>query len=342
MPTLALLDQWAVTVQLDLGIAESEIATYSGEGKAEAPRVANIFVVNSARGLLESLSASGRWMLVVDECHRLGSPENARALRGTFVATLGVSATPERQFDDGFSGYVRPKLGPVIYEYGYADARRDGVIAPFEVHNIKFSLTASEQRKYDALTRRIARHTRGKTAKAEPNQNSGVLEALLRQRARVSIGARWRIPTAIAALRNRKGKAIVFHERIEAAEEIAGILDKGDRRPTTYHSKIYGPTRRERLRLFRVGAYDTLVTCRALDEGLNVPDASLALLVASTSSRRQRIQRLGRVLRVGANKRAVVLTLYATPSEEKQLVEEEGRLADVAQVRWYNAKPAHG
>jgi len=343
VPTIALLDQWCVAAQLDLGLVEGDVAAYSGEGQAQRPGIANIFVVNTARSELSSVVSSGRWMLVVDECHRVGSRENARALDGTYFAALGVSATPERQFDDGFNLYIKPRLGRVIYEYDYSAAKRDGVIAPFEVHNIRFALTTEEKKKYDTLSARIAKHIRSHESRGEEVRTSPLLQALLRYRARVSLSARWRIPTALAALRSRKGKAIVFHERIEAAEEIAAILDKGDRRVTTYHSKIYGPSRRERLRLFRLGVFDTLVTCRSLDEGLNVPDASLAVIVASTRSRRQRIQRLGRVLRVtDEHKRAVVVTLYATPPEERQLQLEEEQLTDVADVRWYNAKAIGG
>lgn len=343
VPTLALLDQWVVALQLDLGLPEADTATYSGEGKADTPRLGNVLVINTARELLASVVQSGRWMLVVDECHRAGSAENARALEGEFVAVLGLSATPERQFDDGFARFIEPRLGPVIFEYDYASARIDGVIAPFEVHNIRFPLTEAEQERYDAVTRRIRRYARYAGEDRGSKESSPMVEALLRQRARVSIAAQWRIPTAIAALRGLTGKAIVFHERIAAAEEIAAVLNKGDRRPTTYHSKIYGPTRRERLRLFRLGVYDTLVTCRSLDEGLNVPDASIAVIVASTSSRRQRIQRLGRVLRVAdAAKRAIVVTLYATPVEERHLRLEEARLVDVAAVRWYEAAGING
>jgi superfamily II DNA or RNA helicase len=338
VPTLALLDQWIVALQCDLGLPAADIAAFSGDSKPPAPALANVIVLNSARDLTARLTNEGRWMLVVDECHRVGSPENARALRGSFAAVLGLSATPERQYDDGFAQYVVPVLGQIIFRYTYADARRDGVIAAFQLHNIKFDLTSSEAERYEALTVRVrraaqmARESQDESAKRR-------LYLLLRRRATISMTAHWRIPTALTALRAQNGKAIVFHERIASAEVLTTLINQGNRRATSYHSQIYGPTRREHLRQFRLGVYDTLVTCRALDEGLNVPDARVALIVASTSSIRQRIQRLGRVLRpADPEKQAAVITLYATEAEQRQLQEEQSVLADVGKVIWYTAR----
>jgi superfamily II DNA or RNA helicase len=78
-----------------------------------------------------------------------------------------------------------------------------------------------------------------------------------------------------------------------------------------------------------------LVTCRALDEGINVPDASLAVIVASTASTRQRIQRLGRVLRPSAGKQhADIFTIYCSEPEAERLRQEEAGLEGVKMVEW--------
>ena len=66
------------------------------------------------------------------------------------------------------------------------------------------------------------------------------------------------------------------------------------------------------------------ITCRALDEGFNVPETEVGIIAASTATRRQRIQRLGRVLRpVKGKETAVVYSLVATEPEIKRLREEE-------------------
>ena len=88
--------------------------------------------------------------------------------------------------------------------------------------------------------------------------------------------------------------------------------------------------------MFKAGEFDILVTCRALDEGLNVPNANAAVVGASTRSTRQRIQRLGRVLRVAPEKgHADVATIFATDHERNSLQREAESLADVAETRWY-------
>ena len=79
---------------------------------------------------------------------------------------------------------------------------------------------------------------------------------------------------------------------IEVAIQCAWCLDRRGERVSIYHSHLAPTIRRRNLELFKLGHVSTLVTCRALDEGLNVPDASVAIIAASTRSTRQRIQRL--------------------------------------------------
>ena len=81
--------------------------------------------------------------------------------------------------------------------------------------------------------------------------------------------------------------------------------------------------------------FDILITCRALDEGINVPETAVAIIASSTASMRQRIQRLGRVLRPAKDKsEATIYTFYATDVEEHRLKEEAQRLAELTTVTW--------
>jgi superfamily II DNA or RNA helicase len=105
-----------------------------------------------------------------------------------------------------------------------------------------------------------------------------------------------------------------------------------------YHSKMTMRDRVAMLTAYRKGAVDVLVTCRALDEGFNVPETESGIIAASTATRRQRIQRLGRVLRPSANKGgAVIFTLVASTPEIGRLREEELALEGVADVEWGRA-----
>jgi superfamily II DNA or RNA helicase len=87
--------------------------------------------------------------------------------------------------------------------------------------------------------------------------------------------------------------------------------------------------------MFRKGVVDVLVTCRALDEGANIPETQLAIVAAATASQRQRIQRLGRVLRPAVGKsRATVFTLFATEVEKRRLEEEQANLDEFVDISW--------
>jgi superfamily II DNA or RNA helicase len=94
--------------------------------------------------------------------------------------------------------------------------------------------------------------------------------------------------------------------------------------------------------MFRKGISNVLVTCRALDEGLNVPETEVAIISSATSSDRQRIQRLGRVLRPSKGKdSATVYTLFATEIEKKRLQDEAELMPDLINTRWQAVQVAN-
>jgi superfamily II DNA or RNA helicase len=343
VPTITLLDQWVVSLQEDFGVPESDIACFSSQEKSPRPGRINILVINTGRTLVKKLAASHTCFLIVDECHRAGSPENAKALAGTFAAALGLSATPVREYDDGFQKYVVPALGPVIFEYDYVQAFNDKVITPFDLINVHVDFLPSEKTEYDKLTRRAALLFKRAKLDAEADHK---LKRVLQMRAGVSAQARMRIPVAAKIAEEHRGvRTIVFHERINAATTLYEILKKRNHSVCLYHSRLSPSWRRDNLRLFRQGVFDVLVSCRALDEGMNVPETAVAVIASSTASQRQRIQRLGRVLRPARGKdKAVIYTLFATKHEENRLQNEASRLEGVASIGWATGsrEPKHG
>jgi superfamily II DNA or RNA helicase len=337
VPTVALLDQWVVALQDDFGVVLEDIATYSGEGRPARPARFNLMVLNTARTEAPALAALGTNFLIVDECHRVGSPENSRCLAGDHAATLGLSATPRREYDDAFDSIVEPALGPVIYEYGYDEARHDEVIANFELVNVKVDMSSDEQARYEQLSRQLAILVR-RFHDGEDLEHR--IKKVLRDRASVSANAAARIPVAVRlAMKSPKERVLIFHESIRPANRIVQLLRERGQRAAAYHSNIGPDVRRDNLRMFRRGQLDALVSCRALDEGVNVPEASVAIVASSTASGRQRIQRLGRVLRPATGKsKAVIYTLYATKVEEDRLRDESERLESVDRVTWLTAQ----
>ena len=77
------------------------------------------------------------------------------------------------------------------------------------------------------------------------------------------------------------------------------------------------------------------MTCKALDEGLNVPNTEVGIIIASTRSNRQRIQRMGRILRISEGKDiGIIISLY-TESDEDSLKKEAGELEEVSEIKWF-------
>jgi len=335
VPTVALLDQWIIELCYTMNVAHESIAIYSNGKKPKEIKRFNIMVVNTARKEAPIISKKTSCMLIVDECHRVASPANAKCLHGSYIASIGLSATPQREWDNLFEEVVQPKLGEIIIEYGYNEARRDNVISPFNLINVKAEMTDKEQNEYNRITKKIIMLTKRKNLGDDVETQ---LQKQLRRRSRQSLMVHARLPISVRLVEQNCGaRTIIFHEDIHSANIICNTLLKRNHRAALYHSGMGMSLRQDNLRMFRAGQVDILVTCRALDEGISVPDASIAIIAASTASTRQRIQRLGRVLRpANGKKEATIYTIYTSPPEETRLRNEAIKLVGAESVRWFS------
>lgn len=329
VPTVALADQWLVNFEVDLELGDDEIVMLTSSSTKEDLRTANVVVINSARRLDIPDSIKSGILFVVDECHRAGSEKNALALGGSWGATLGLSATPDRQYDDGSIRHLIPTLGQKIYSYSVAEALSDGVLSPFDLYNVEIPLLPEERTQFENISRQLA-------IAMGRGSDDDQIQMLLRRRAKLYNSAEYRIPVTVRIMNDNRGsRTLVFHESIDSATQIHDILREQNHSVALYHSRLSPSVRRENLKMFRLGLIDVLVTCRALDEGANIPETCLAVVAAATASQRQRIQRLGRVLRPSLGKeKAVIFTLYATEVEYRRLLEEQRLLEDYVSVNW--------
>ena len=337
VPTLALRDQWTLDIIEDLGVSRDEIYVHGVDRQLIPGNRIALMVINSARTHAEEITHGRKWMLIVDECHRAASMENRKALNGDWFATLGLSATPERQYDEWFEEILVPSIGTVIAEYDYVKAKRDGVIVDFELMNYEVPLTDEESDKINAVTRSIAIERNRMSRKGE--SESDRLLNLYMKRSRLSQRASNRVPLAIAVCDKFRGRRIlIFHEFTEVADQITRILDERGHRVASYHSNLGDQVRYDNLKMFRDGLLDILVTCRALDEGLNVPDTSVGIIVASTKSVRQRIQRMGRILRTSEGKEVGSIVTLFTHIEKIGLENEALELDEVSEIHWFGGE----
>jgi superfamily II DNA or RNA helicase len=326
-PTTALADQWAVSLMTDLNISKEDICVWPDEKEVE--KKFHVMVINTARIQLPKLVKSNDDIFVIaDEVHRYGSEENSKSFKEKFKFAVGLTATAQREFDDGLEQKLIPSFGPIIFQYSIINARKDEIIAPFELVNIEVPFQKDEQTEYDKLSSLIARSL------SQKNEERAKILAM--RRASVSKNAINKIPAAIALVqRESQQKILVFHESIKSAENIYEQLKTLGYRVGIYHSEIYGPVRRDFLKQYKEGYINILISCRALDEGVDIPDANVAIIVASTSSLRQRVQRLGRVIRKHPSKEfATIYTFYSTPKESNALIEEMKNLESITRTTW--------
>lgn len=325
-PTTVLLDQWLLALMDKLNVPRDEIAVYYGKEKdlIENKKIV-IYVVNSARtALAEHYKAHfhrDEIFLIADECHRYGSKENSKIFDLPLSYTLGLSATPERFGDMGFEKKIAPNLGEIIFSYTYNDALRDGVIPPYKLTRVKVRLTNDELDRYSEISEKISKLSKVLFAKYptlkecdqsdflkklgllyEETQDNLIIRytTLLNQRKEIIHLSRSKLSALKWLIENenlKEPKILVFHERIEVADEIFNFLKEKGFNVGIYHTGLSLADRIRNISDYRKGVTNVLVSCRALDEGFDVPESEVGIIVAGTSSVRQWIQRMGRILR---------------------------------------------
>ena len=203
VPRVSLLDQWKVSLISDFNVPEEEIALAGGGHKFTSPNLVNVMVAMSAAKIAPTILREGNWFLIVDECHRIASESNRETIQGTHFATLGLSATPEREYDDWFDEFVVPSLGEIVFKYSYADGVRDKIIVPFDVENVEVPLTDDESIGIEKFNRRLAiLFTQQK--EGIKNNNKAITRTLI-QRSQISKAAQSRIPTTIELAKRYAG-----------------------------------------------------------------------------------------------------------------------------------------
>lgn len=335
VPSIALLDQWYEGL-LD-SFASSEISLNGGGEHLEETSKITISTIDSVKNIIEKFNAS-QTLLIVDECHKIGTEKRGDTLTNNWHATLGLSATPERDYDDNFYIIIKKILGDIIFDYDYIDAREDEVIVNFKLLYAYAAMTQDEESEYKKFTKSIQR--RAATIGGN-NMNDYPLKMLIFNRARMVKNSKNRIPFGIELLQKYKRDSwIVFTENKKQAKEFNTIINKKGYKSAIYNTDLDSAEREENLNNFKSGNLNVLVSCTALDEGFDMPEADGAMILSASSSKRQRIQRMGRVLRITANKlNALIVTVYSSKTEYEKLREESNRYQlEGVPVKWQQMK----
>ena len=335
VPSIALLDQWYEGLQKTFG--DKDISLNGGGEHLEVISKITISTIDSVKNIIHKFDASNT-LLIVDECHKIGTEKRGETLTNNWHATLGLSATPERDYDDNFYIIIKKILGDIIFDYDYIDAREDEVIVNFKLLYAYAAMTEDEEEKYKKFTKSIQR--RAATIGGN-NMNDYPLKMLIFNRARMVKNSKNRIPFGVELLQKHKRDSwIVFTENKKQAKEFNKIINKKGYKSAIYNTDLDNAEREENLNNFKSGNLNVLVSCTALDEGFDMPEADGAMILSASSSKRQRIQRMGRVLRITANKEnALIVTVYSSKTEFDKLIEESNRYKlEGVPVKWQQMK----
>ncbi|MFC7214307.1 DEAD/DEAH box helicase family protein [Saliphagus sp. GCM10025334] len=272
-------------------------------------------------------------LLIADEVHHMGAPHLRKNLPRSIRARLGLSATPNRWYDDdGTEAIMNYFSNGVVFEFGLEEAIDRGYLCEYYYVPHIINLTDDESEGYLALSRAIGKrmgNVSGDIGDADLQEDEQ-LQQLLFKRARL-IGVAENKLSKLRSLVRRSGD--IHHTLVYCSDGQIQAEGEATIRQLNAVTELLGkelglkthkftyeedqPTRERLLQDFEDGVLDVLVAIRCLDEGVDVPATKTAFVLASSSNPRQFVQRRGRILRLHPSKDHAVIHdfIVAPPSE---------------------------
>jgi superfamily II DNA or RNA helicase len=339
VPSVDLQDQWADRFATFL--PKVRVARIGGRTAGD-PQTADvtIAVVNSALTYnLGDLSPDS--LLVADEVHRYGAEQFQYALRANYRRRLGLTATLERSGDDAVEEVLAPYFGGSILQVGFDRAIREGVVAPFRLVMAPIRLSVDEQAEYDGLSRQISNGLkvlrnsgalrggagtriaqelgRLRGAGGEIGKAARQAETAMRKRRQflAAVSGKLDAIEELSEMIGRSQGTVIFTQTKEVAEAAALVLREWSVPASALHSDMKDRERRQCLDALVSGSLQALAAPKLLDEGIDVPTVDLGVVMTASRSRRQMVQRLGRIIRRKDDGRAVnFVILFAEDTVE--------------------------
>ncbi|MBX3202297.1 MAG: DEAD/DEAH box helicase [Labilithrix sp.] len=316
-PTLDLVRQWYDVLAATFGVAIGVV----GGGEHDVQPL-TVTTYDSAYLHMEHLGS--RFGLVVfDECHHLPSPTYALAARLSIAPfRLGLTATPERA--DGLDAALDALVGPTVYRRDIGELAGE-YLAEYDTERVEVELSAEEREEHDA-ERQIYRDFVGMNGIVMSSPR-GFGEFIMRA-SRSADGRR-----AMKAYRRQRELAFAATAKLAYLEHLltvhrhdralvftqdnatAHLVSRRFLVPViTHQTKV--TERSAILAAFAAGTYGAVVTSKVLNEGVDVPDANVAVVLSGSGSVREHVQRLGRILRQREGKRALLYEIVTARTTE--------------------------
>lgn len=357
VPSRVLINQWHE--RLTSMMPDSTIGRL-GDNHRDHPGVCDVLITTrhsaASRRPLPPNEAGG--LLVADECHGYGGGKLRRSLIPQYGERLGLTATLERS-DDAVEKILVPYFGGVCYRYDFHDAIRDGVCAQPRVAFVSVPLSESDRRDYVAAEAQLVAarstlrsipgmplepfgdflaavsHLADKDAGPNGTAANEYLKSFSHRREIVATStSKYEALGSFATAIEEADGALIFTETVRAANHAVNRLD-----PYINIEIITGETpRKARERILdglRTRDLDAVAAPRVLDEGIDVPNANLGIVVSASRTRRQMIQRMGRVLRrkeQGSGARFVIIFARDTLEDPMLNEERDGFLEEIERI----------
>ncbi len=317
VPTLELMDQWGEAVKRHLGLTPSRY----GGGEKELGCV-TVITYDSAYINVERLG-NKFGLIVFDEVHHLPSP-GYRQIAELSAAPLrmGLTATPERE--DGLHLDLPYLVGPVVYRR-YARELAGKWLAEFDIVRLYVSMSESEREEYAKLMSIYRAFLRKRNLRMRGPRDFEKLialsvkdpearEALLAwyKARRIALHASMKLDVLRDILAKHRGdKVLIFAEHSDVVRAVSSRFLVPE---ITYRTP--DEERRALMSMFKEGRVSVLVTSKVLEEGVDVPDANVAVILSGSGSGREFVQRLGRILRPREGKRAILYEVVTSGTKE--------------------------
>ncbi len=312
------LFQWIEKILEFTNADRSIIGTYYSDEKSVKPITVTTY--QTAYRYLHLISHLYSF-IIVDEVHHLPADKFKYIALNAFARKrMGLSATIYRE--DGRHEELFPLMGGIAYYKSPGELAEEGYLAPYVIRQIIVDFTPEEKRKYNELRKAYREAAKGRSfnqlledAKRGSITAQRALSIHSKMQQLVHMASRKLNAVADIVKKElaRGSKIIIFTQYVEQAKKISEIL----KAPLLY-GDLEPKERKRVLSEFKKAPTGVLVVTTVGDEGIDIPDANVGIVVAGTGSRRQFVQRLGRILRPHENKRAVLYEVIVKNTAEEQ------------------------
>ena len=326
-----LLDQWGKEISLR---TKFKIFKQFGKNKEIAEFLLNPeygFLIISRDHLVKNIDfinkIANESIIICDEVHGFGSKKIVENLTGkihVFKYRLGLSATPEREFDEAGNKFIKEEIGIKLFEFGLVDAIKRGILCEFDYSYLEFELTDDDNKK-----------KRNTIAAFKAKQKAGEIvsvENLYRDLAMIKKVSKAKLPIFHSFLKDNSHilkRSIIFVETKTFGKDVQDIIIRFE---SNYHT-YYGEDDRNNLIRFSNGELNCLITSKRISEGIDISSVNNIILFSADKAKVQTIQRIGRSLRLDLNnpsKRAFVLDFVEFSDDENTVTEN----TDQERSRW--------